>query len=76
MGYISNYGKFLKDGNTRNRQQLETYMEQLIGSKFGKEYNRLYIVTLFIKLICRVHHVKGQAGCLTSWNQNCWETYQ
>ena len=25
MGYISNYGKFLKDGNTRNQQQLETY---------------------------------------------------
>ena len=33
-------------------------MEQQTGSKLGKEYVRLYIVTLLIELICRVHHEK------------------
>ena len=35
-----------------------------------------YIVTLFIYLICRVHHRKCQSGWITSWNQDCWEKYQ
>ena len=30
------------------KQQLELDMEQQTGSKSGKEYSRLYIVTLFI----------------------------
>ena len=30
------------------KQQLESDMEQLTGSKLGKEYDRLYIVTLLI----------------------------
>ena len=30
-------------------------------SKLEKEYIRLYIVTLFIQRICRVHHAKCQA---------------
>ena len=30
------------------KQQLELDMEQWTGSKLGKEYTRLYIVTLFI----------------------------
>ena len=38
--------------------------------------SRLYIVTVLIYLICRVHHVKYWAGCSTSWNQNCREKYQ
>ena len=33
-------------------------MEQQTGSKLGKEYVRLYIVTLLIELISRVHHEK------------------
>ena len=36
------------------------------GSKLGKEYSRLYIVTLLIYLICRVHHEKCWAGGSTS----------
>ena len=32
--------------------------------------------TVLISLICRVHHVKCQAGWSTSWNQDCWEKYQ
>ena len=41
------------------KQQLEPYMEQLTDSKLGKEYSRLYIVTLFIY---KLHHTKCQAG--------------
>ena len=32
----------------------------------------LYIVTLLIYLICRIHHEKRWAGRSTSWNQDCW----
>ena len=42
----------------RSRSESEPYVEQLTGSKLGKEYT----VTLFIYLICRVHHVKCWAG--------------
>ena len=38
--------------------------------------SRLYIVTLLIQLICRVHHEKHWAGSSTSWNQDCREKYQ
>ena len=31
----------------------------------------LYIVTLLISLLCRVHHEKRWAGRSTSWNQDC-----
>ena len=54
-------GNSLRDGNTRpsppasweicmqvKKHQLESYMEQWTGSKLGKEYGRLYIVTLLI----------------------------
>ena len=38
--------------------------------------SKLYIVTLFIQPIWRVHHAKCQAGWSISWNQDCWEKYQ
>ena len=37
--------------------------------------SRLYIVTLLIYLLCRVHHEKRWAGRSTSWNQDFWEKY-
>ena len=49
-----------RDGNTRppdmppeklkqvKKQQLELHMEQLTGSKLGKEYVKAFIITLFI----------------------------
>ena len=37
-------------------------MEQWTGSKLGRSMTRLYIVTLLILLLCRVHHVKCWAG--------------
>ena len=53
------------------KQQSEMDMPQQTGSKLGKGYIRLYSVTLFISLICRVHHVKCWVGWSTSWNQDC-----
>ena len=44
------------------KQHVELDTEQWTGSKLGKEYIKVYIVTLLIKLICRVHHAKCQAG--------------
>ena len=38
--------------------------------------SRMYIVTLPISAICRVHHTKCWAGWSVSWNQDCWEKYQ
>ena len=38
----------LRNLNVVKKQQLESDMEQLTGSKLGKEYDKLYIVTLFI----------------------------
>ena len=35
----------------------------------------MYIVTLLIQLICRVHHEKCWAGRSTSWNQDCQENF-
>ena len=58
---IKNYGKLLKRWEYQTilpvswetsmwvkKHQLETDMEQLSGSKLGKEYNKLYVVTLLI----------------------------
>ena len=40
------------------KQQSELNMEQQIGSELGKDYAKAVNVTLFISLICRVHHAK------------------
>ena len=39
-------------------QQLEADMRQQSGSKLGEEYSKLYIVTLFVLRLCRVHQAK------------------
>ena len=45
------------------KQLLEPDIEQLTGSKnWERSTTKLYIVTLLIKLICRVHHEKHWAG--------------
>ena len=41
-----------------------------------RSMSRLYIVTLLIQLMCRVHHEKCWAGGSKSRNQDCWEKYQ
>ena len=58
------------------KQQLNwTWNNRLVPNR-ERSTSRLYIVTLLIYLICRVHHVKCWAGWSTSWNQDCWEKYQ
>ena len=52
-----------------------TWNNRLVPNR-KRSTSRLYIVTLLIKLICRVHHEKHWAGWSTSWNQDCWEKYQ
>ena len=46
----------------------ELSMEQQTGSKSGKDYVKVVLVFLLIKLICRVHHEKCLTGWSTSWN--------
>ena len=58
------------------RKQLEPDIGQQTVSNLGKEYIKMYIVTLLILLICRVYHGKCQAGWSISWNQDFWEKYQ
>ena len=55
-----------KRGEERNRQVPNQ----------ERSMSRLYIVTLLISLLCRVHHEKHWAGGSTSWNQDCQEKYQ
>ena len=52
-----------------------TWNNRLVPNR-KRSTSRLYIVTLLVKLICRVHHEKHWAGWSTSWNQDCWEKYQ
>ena len=44
------------------KQQLELGMEQQTGSKLERSMSGLYIVTLLVLLIYRVHHEKCWAG--------------
>jgi len=48
----------------------------LVVQNWKMSTSRLYIVTLLIYLLCRVHHEKCQDGWLTNWNQDCWDKYQ
>ena len=83
-----NCGKFWKrwEYQTTWPASWETYMQvrkqqnwawnnRLVPNR-KRSISRLYIVTLLNHLICRVHHVKCQAGWSTSWNQDCQEKYQ
>ena len=52
-----------------------TWNNRLVPNR-KRNTSRLYIVTLLISLICRVHHEKCWAGRSTSRNQDCREKYQ
>ena len=55
------------------KRQLETDMQQQIGSKLGKVYFKaVYCHPAFLTYM---HHVKCPTGWSTSWNQDCWEKY-
>ena len=48
----------------------------LVVHNWKRSTSRLYIVTLLIYLLFRVHHEKCHDGWLTNWNQDCWDKYQ
>ena len=58
------------------KPQLELDMEKWLVQSWERSTSRLCIVALLISLLCRVHHVKYQAGWITSWNQGFWEKCQ
>ena len=58
------------------KQQLKPYVEQLTGSVVGKEYVKVVYCHSVYLALCRVHHVRCQAGCIISWNQDCQKKYQ
>ena len=61
------------------KQHLELDMEQWNNGlvlSWERSTSKLYIVTLLIYFICRVHHAKCGAGWITSWNRDCQEKYQ
>ena len=83
----TNCGKFLKRWEYQTtwpasweicmqvrKQQLELNNGVVPNGEWST--SRLYIVTLLIYLICRVHHAKCQAAWSTDWSQDCWEKYQ
>ena len=43
------------------KQHLEPDMEQLTGSKLGKEYDNLFTVILLISVLLRVHAEMGES---------------
>ena len=55
------------------KQQLELDMNNRLAPNRKRSTSRLYIVTLLIQLLRRVHHEKCWIGRNTSWNQDCWE---
>ena len=55
------------------KQQLELDMEQLIGSKLGKEYDKaVYCHPVYLTSM----QSTSWEMLVTSWNQDCWEKYQ
>ena len=82
---------YSKDGNTRPPacllRNLYAGQEAAIRTRHGTAdwsqirkavhktvHKAVYSPCLFN--LCRVHHVKCQAGWSTSWNQGCWKKYQ
>ena len=51
------------------KQLLEHFLEQLTGSKLGKEYNKAVYCHSAYLTVCRVHHVK-------CWDEDYQEKYQ
>ena len=61
------------------KEHSESAMEEQTGSKLVKEYLKaVYCHSAYLTHIqsTSVHHVKCQAGWLTSWNQDCLAKYQ
>ena len=51
-------------------------VKQQTGSKLAKDYVKAVYCHLTYLLMCRVHHVKCQAGWVISWNRDRREKHQ
>ena len=81
-------GKFLKrwEYQTTLPASWETYVQDKkqqnwtwdngLVQNWERSTSKLYIVTMFILLIYRVHHTKCWVGWFTSWSLDCQEKYQ
>ena len=58
------------------KQQLESYMEQQTGSKFGKGYIKAVYCHLASLTYMKSTSWETLGWRNTSWNQDCWEKYQ
>ena len=58
------------------KQQLEPSWNNGLVPNWERSMSRLYIVTLVIWILCRVHYVKCWAGWNNPWNHDCWKKYQ
>ena len=58
------------------KQQLEADIEQLTGSKLGKEYKK----AVYCHPVCLTYmqntSCEMPGWMSTSWNQDCWKKYQ
>ena len=50
------------------KQQLNQTCNNWEVQNWERSTTRIYIIILFISLICRVHHAKFQAQWITNWN--------
>ena len=62
------------------KQQLESYMETVTGSKLRKKYDKAVyyhpVCLTYMQNTSYIHHHPCQAGWVTSWKQNFQEKYQ
>ena len=57
------------------KQQNQVWNSELVQN-WERSTTKLYIVTLIIYLICKIHHAKCWAGWITNWNQDYQGKYQ
>ena len=56
------------------KQQLEPYMKQQMVQERDRSKSRMYIVTLLIQLLCRVHHAATKLKDAYSFEEKLWQT--
>ena len=72
--FFCQFNKSFEWFRSRSNSQNQIWNNGLVQN-CERSTSRLYILTLLILLLCRVHHVKCQAGWSTNWNQDGLEKY-
>ena len=76
MGILNHLTCLLRNLYTGQETTVKMTWNNKLVQNWERSMSRLYIVTLLIYLICRVHNGKFWTGWIPSWNQDCWEKYQ